>query len=206
MAEENRETGWKRIDPTAWVSPERIEYGLEMSQGILSNLGDGDRDQAIQRALRGNLLERVWKFFKNHWENIKYKWDTWIITYDIFQQRNFLSSLGLGRVDRMSLLLIILILVPTLLFILSVVLKRRAISSDPLVKLYFRFCLKLQRAGLRRFRWEGPVHFQQRAMEKFPQKGRTIKQVTTLFVRLRYGRLTVTKEQLKQLKHYIRQV
>jgi transglutaminase-like putative cysteine protease len=202
----DRKTGWQRVDPTAWVSPERIEYGLEMSQGILANLTGADRDEAIQEALKGNIFKRTWKFLVNHWENIKYKWDTWIITYDIFQQRNFLSSLGLGRVDRLSMLLAIIILVPILLYIIAFVLKRKALSSDPLVRLYLRFCLKLERLGVQRLRWEGPVHFEQRAVEKFPKKAGVIHQVTDLFVQLRYGRLAVTKERLKQLKHHIRRL
>jgi hypothetical protein len=188
------------------VSPVRIEYGLEMSQRILANLTGADRDEAIQQALRGNIFERGWKFLKNHWENIKYKWDAWIITYDIFQQRNFLSSLGLGRVDRLSLLLAILILIPILLFIISVVLKRKALSSNPLVRLYLRFCSKLERLGLQRLRWEGPVHFEHRALEKFPKKTEVIQQVTDLFVHLRYGTLAVTKERLKHLKRHIRKL
>lgn len=202
----DRTTGWQRVDPTAWVSRERIEYGLEMSQRIAANLAGADRDEAIQRALRGNFFKRAWKFLKNHWENIKYKWDAWIITYDIFQQRNFLSSLGLGRVDRLSLLLAILILIPILLFIISFVLKRKALSSDPLVRLYLRFCSKLARLGIQRLRWEGPVHFEHRAVEKFPKKAEIIQQVTDLFVHLRYGTLEVTKERLKQLKRHIRKL
>jgi len=201
-----RTTGWRRVDPTAWVSRERIEYGLEMSQNIQTGLTGADRDQAIQEALKGNIFKRTWKFLKNHWENIKYKWDVWIITYDIFQQRNFLSSLGLGRVDRLSLLLAILILIPVLLFIISFILKRKAFSSDPLVRLYLRFCSKLERLGLQRLRWEGPVHFEHRAVEKFPGKAAIIQQVTDLFVHLRYGRLEVTKERLKQLKRHIRKL
>ncbi|MGD2086338.1 MAG: DUF3488 and transglutaminase-like domain-containing protein [Candidatus Aminicenantes bacterium] len=202
----DRKTGWLRVDPTAWVSPERIEYGLEMSQNILANLSGTDRDEAIQKALRGNFFKRTWKFLKNHWENIKYKWDAWIITYDIFQQRNFLGSLGLGRVDRLSLLLAILILIPILLFIISLLVKRKALSSDPVVRLYLRFCSKLERLGIQRLRWEGPVHFEHRAVEKFPKKAAVIQQVTDLFVHLRYGRLAVTKEQLKQLKRHIRKL
>jgi len=200
------ETGWMRVDPTAWVSRERIEYGLEMSQRILAYLTGADREEAIQQALRGNFFKRTWNFLKNHWENIKYKWDTWIITYDIFQQRNFLSSLGLGRMDRLSLLLAILILIPVLLFIISFVLKRKALSSNPLVRLYLRFCSKLERLGLQRLRWEGPVHFELRALEKFPKKAEVIQQVTNLFIHLRYGRLEVTKERLKQLKRHIRKL
>jgi len=206
LAVADEKTGWLRVDPTAWVSPERIAYGLEVSQDILANLSGADREEALQKALGGNIFKRAWKFLKNHWENIKYKWDTWIITYDIFQQRNFLSSLGFGRVDRLSLLLAIIILAPILLFIISLVLKRKALSSDPLVRLYLGFCSKLARMGIQRLRWEGPVHFQQRAVEKFPKKAEVIQQVTDLFVHLRYGRLAVTKERLKQLKRHIRRL
>lgn len=202
----DRTPGWLRIDPTSWVSPERIEYGLEMSQMIAANLAGADRDEAIQRELRGNFLKRSWKFLKNHWENIKYQWDTWIITYDIFRQRNLLDSLGFGRMDRLSLLLIIIILIPILLFIVSVFLKRRTFRHDPLVKLYLRFCSKLERWGLQRLRWEGPVHFEHRAVKKFPGKAAVIHQVTDLFVHLRYGTLKVTKERLNQLKRHIRQL
>jgi hypothetical protein len=109
-------------------------------------------------------------------------------------------------VDRLSLLLAIIILVPILLFIISFVLKRKALSSDPLVRLYLRFCSKLERLGIQRLRWEGPVHFQHRAVEKFPKKAEIIEQVTALFVLLRYGRLAVTKERLKQLKRHIRRL
>jgi transglutaminase-like putative cysteine protease len=206
LDETDSKTGWQRVDPTAWVSPERIQYGLEMSQQILANLAGEDREEAIQQALRGNIFKKTWKFLKNHWENIKYKWDTWIITYDIFQQRNFLSRLGLGRVGRLSMLLAILILIPILLFIISFILKRKSLSSDPVVKLYLRFCLKLERLGIQRLRWEGPIHFEHRAVEKFPKKAKIIQQVTNLFVHLRYGRLEVSKERLKQFKRHIRKL
>ncbi len=197
---------WQRIDPTAWVSPERIQYGLEVSQRISANLEGADRDEALQDALRGNFLTRAWKFVKNHWENIKYQWDAWIITYDRFRQRNFFSSLGFGRVDRMTLFIVVLILVPIFLYIISLFMRRKSFRADPLVKLYLRFCVKLEKAGLPRYRWEGPVHYGQRAVKKFPGKAGIIHQVTDLFVHLRYGRLEVTKERLKLLKQQIRAI
>ena len=199
-------SGWQRVDPTAWVSPERIEYGMELSQQLSSDLSDEGRSEAIRMALRKSFFKRALKFLKNHWDNIRYKWDVWIISYDIFRQRNFLRSLGLGRVDRLSMFLAVLISIPILLFILSFLLKRRTLSSDPLVRLYSLFCSKLGKAGLQRMRWEGPVHFSRRAVEKFPQKALEIQQVTHLFVHLRYGRLEVTRLRLKELKRYIRKL
>lgn len=198
--------GWQRVDPTEWVSPERIEYGMELSQQLARGLTDEDRSEAIQKALRGNFFKRALKFLKNHWDNIRYKWDVWIISYDIFRQRNFFSSLGLGRVDRMGMFIAVLIAIPLLFFIISFLLKRRTLSTDPLLRHYQLFCLKLEKAGLQRMRWEGPVHFQQRAVEKFPGKAGIIRQITHLFVHLRYGRLELSRPRLKELKAHIRKL
>jgi len=199
-------SGWLRVDPTSWVSPERIEYGMELSQQLTRGLTDEDRSEAIRKALRGNFFKRALRFLKNHWDNIRYKWDVWIISYDIFRQRNLLSSLGLGRMDRMGMFLAVLIAIPILFFIFSILLKRRTLSSDPLLRLYHLFCLKLGKAGLQRMRWEGPVHFELRAVEKFPGKVEVIHQITYLFVHLRYGRLEQTKLRLKELRAYIRKL
>jgi len=200
--------GWLRIDPTAWVSPERIQYGLAISQQIssLRGLSDADRSNALQKALERSVLSQVWKFIKNHWDNIRYKWDTWIISYDIFSQRNLFESLGFGRIRRNDLLIISIIVTIILTWILAKILKRQAPPADPLTKLYHQFANKLKRSGLRRYKWEGPLDFEKRAGQKWPQKTDTLRQFTNLFVNLRYGRLTLKKNHLKQLKQYIRKL
>jgi hypothetical protein len=202
------DSGWQRIDPTAWVAPERIEYGVDVSQAI-SNLGDlseADRSLAVQDALKENILTKIYKFFKHHWDNINFQWDVWIISYDRYRQRDFFRELGFEDVGRAGLLAAMVLIVPLFFVTVSFLLKRQTLSTDPLLKLYKRFCLKLKKAGLQRLHWEGPVHFQERAMEKFPDKAETIRQVTGLFVHLHYGRLEVTKSRLKQLKRHIGKV
>jgi transglutaminase-like putative cysteine protease len=197
--------GWQRVDPTAWVAPERLEYGVEMSESLSSmrNLTDETREEEIRKRLRGNIFKRVWKFIKHHWDNINYNWDVWIISFDRFRQREFLKNLGIERVGRLGLLGALVVIIPTLFFLLSYLLKRQALSTDPVLKLYQVFCSKLARAGLQRLRWEGPIHFEQRAVKKFPQKAKAIHRFTDLFVHLRYGKLEVNKPHLKQLKRYI---
>lgn len=200
--------GWQRVDPTSWVSPERLEYGLEMSQrlGNMQGMDEANRSQAIQRALEKGFLERAWDFIKKHWDNIKYKWDTWIISYDIFRQRNFFSSLGLGRLSRSTLFLALLVIIPLMLFILAYFLKRQTPPADPLLRVYFHFCNKLKKAGLQRFKWEGPRDYEKRALEKFPRDARIISYFTDLFIALRYGNQPTTKQHLKQLKKSIRKL
>jgi transglutaminase-like putative cysteine protease len=202
------EDGWVRIDPTAWIAPERLEYGIEMSESLsaMGKLTGESREEAIRGRLKGNIFKVVWKFLKHHWDNINYQWDVWIISFDRFRQREFFRGLGFRRVDRMALLGTVIVLIPTLFFLLSYFLKRRALGGDPVLKAYRVFCSRLEKAGLQRLRWEGPLHFQQRAIEKFPQKEQLICQVTALFIQLRYGRQPVTNERLNQLKHHVKKV
>ncbi len=197
--------GWQRVDPTWWVAPERLEYGVEMSESMaaMRNLPDEIREEEIRKRLRGNIFKRVWKFIKHHWDNINYNWDVWIISFDRFRQREFLKNLGIESVGRLGLLGALLVIIPTLFFLLSYLLKRQALSTDPVLKLYQVFCSRLARVGLQRLRWEGPIHFQERAVKKFPQKAKVIQGFTGLFVELRYGKSGVTKPHLKQLKRFI---
>ena len=76
--------GWIRVDPTAAVSPDRIELGLDeaLPNEILSF--------RIQNRspLFGNVLFR--------WDSIQNNWNNWVLNYDERKQSNFLQQLGVG--------------------------------------------------------------------------------------------------------------
>jgi hypothetical protein len=195
------EKGWQRVDPTAAVAPERIEFGAEMSRTMsLGGLRDEDRSEAIERAMRKGFFEKIIAFFKDHWDNINLKWEVWIMSYNRFSQRSFLRSIGLADVSRWSLIVVLLIIIPTLFFLVSLLLKRQTLSTDPLVKLYQRFYRKTGKKGIRPAAWEGPLDFRSRAVDAFPHKAKEIQQITDLYINLRYGRMPVTKEALKEFK------
>jgi len=203
-----QDQGWIRVDPTAWVSPERVEYSLEVSESLLSMgmLPGSNKEGAIQNALNESIFEKIWKFIKFNWDNINYKWDVWIMSYDRFKQRDFLKSLGFGNVKRTELFLTVIIIVLLFFFIFSYFLKRHAMRTDPLLGRYFEFCSRLEKRGIKRMRWEGPVHFEQRAVLALPKKANEIKLFTGLFVKLRYGGEPITKTRLKELKRLSRKL
>jgi hypothetical protein len=198
--------GWQRVDPTAVVSPERVEFGAEMSRTLsaMGRLRDEDMSEAIQRAMKKGFFEKVSRFFKDHWDNINIKWEVWIMSYDRFRQRSFLRGIGLGDVHRWSLIVVLIVIIPALFFLVSMVLKRQTTAADPLVKLYRRFYRKTARLGIRPASWEGPQVFQLRAVDAFPHKAKEIREITDLYINLRYGRQPVTRESLKQLKRLVR--
>ena len=79
-----QDRGWVRVDPTAAVSPDRIEKGLDQAlNNQFSNFKIGKRHQFL-----GQLLY--------NWDNLQHNWNDWILNYDQRKQARFLNQLGLG--------------------------------------------------------------------------------------------------------------
>ena len=79
-----QDRGWVRIDPTAAVSPDRVEKGLDQA------LND---DRALFKIGKRNAL--LGKLLYN-WDNFQYNWNNLILNYDHRKQARFLNQLGLG--------------------------------------------------------------------------------------------------------------
>ena len=66
-----------------------------------------------------------------------------------------------------------------------------------------RFCRTLERAGLRREPWEGPQHFGD-ARRGVPQAhAAAIRQITDLYIQLRYGRRPGPAKPLLDAVHHL---
>ncbi len=195
--------GWQRVDPTAAAAPGRVEYGMAMSQrlGVLG-VGEGEGQAAADAG--SGFFRKIFNFFRDHWDNIKYRWDVAIMTYDRYNQRSFLKSLGLSNPDTWNLLAILLAIIPTIYWLISFLLKRETVSVDPVGKTYRHFCRKTGKRGLRPHSWEGPLDFRERLLEGLPHRGDSINQITRFYIRLRYGSGVVEKESVKQFKRMVR--
>ena len=198
--------GWQRIDPTSVVSPSRIELGIEYSDNLASTLAGGasDTDTGFSARNRGGFLKRTMRWFDDLWETIKIQWSYWIMSYDRFQQWDFLSFLGSLKNNALGLVVITIALVFFLIIIIKTILRREALAIEPLVRLYQLFCLKLARKNLARILWEGPLDFKNRACKALPAKAEEISAISNLFIRLRYGEGPATPTELKQFKEKIK--
>lgn len=76
--------GWVRIDPTAAVSPDRIEAGLD--QALKDELA------TFKFSKRNALISQM--LFS--WDSMQHRWNDWVINYDNKKQTHFLHNLGLG--------------------------------------------------------------------------------------------------------------
>jgi hypothetical protein len=121
------------------------------------------------------------------WNSADYQWQRWVVNYDSDNQSDFLSAFGIHDFKAMMKWLLILV---GLISVLSSVflLRQKQKAIDPVLRLYQRFCTKLQPAGLTRANHEGAVDFAQRAKSVLPEQADEIDQITAAFIQLRYGK------------------
>ncbi|MBI3230239.1 MAG: DUF3488 domain-containing transglutaminase family protein [Burkholderiales bacterium] len=161
--------GWRRIDPTSSVAPERVEQNLARalprSNTLLSNLGGLD-------VFLGNdsFIGRV----RNQFQAINNAWSQWVLDYTPEKQRNFFSSLGFEEVDWVSMMRVALGLGALVMAAIIFPLIRHQGKRDPLDALYSRFEAKMAKRGLARLAHEGPFSWGQRLAQQQAASTKTI--------------------------------
>jgi len=189
---ENR--GWVRIDPTAAVSPSRIEQGLDDA------LSDDESIFRIQNRnpLFGNLLYS--------WDNLQHSWNDWVINYDNRKQRNFLSKLELGieNWSDMVFALVFLLLSVTGLFWLIVRYRERPPKPEAYEILFKRVLKKLSKRGFQKRPSEDTRAFLERVADQdFPQREQ-LADIVELYNRIKYGRQDDTSRRLNSMRTLIK--
>jgi len=171
--------GWVRVDPTAAVAPERIEFGL--SGGSLAG----------QRVAGGAFRNFVWlRNMALAWDAANTYWNDWVLSYGPELQRNILRALGIARPHWTKLISFTVILLILLLGTLMAYLAwtyRTNRPEDPATRYFGSFCRKLGRANVAPRRpTEGPVDFGRRAIEALPDASVKIEDITEAYVGIRY--------------------
>ena len=189
---ENR--GWVRIDPTAAVSPSRIEQGLDDA------LSDDESIFRIQNRnpLFGNLLYG--------WDNLQHSWNDWVINYDNRKQKNFLSKLELGieNWSDMVFALVFLLLSVTGLYWLIVRYRERPPKPEAYEILFKRVLKKLSKRGFQKRPSEDTRAFLERVADRdFPQRDQ-LADIVELYNRIKYGRQDDTSRRLNSMRTLIK--
>lgn len=181
--------GWVRIDPTAAVAPERIEYGADALRRLFARgatLGRLDPAELAQ-ALALNWPERVRREASLLFDDLNTGWQRWVLDYGASRQRDFLARLGLTDVRAVGLAALMAGLIALFLLFYMVSARRRTPRADPLERTYRIFCRRLARAGVTRVPYEGALAFGERSRQLRPDLAESIQSITELYLRLRYG-------------------
>ena len=172
-----KDKGWVRIDPTAAVSPSRIQMGLSAA------LPDNVALPFLARTQSPLLLKL--RFNLDAFTN---QWNQWVLGYNTERQFAFLTRLGMEDISWQKMAFNLLIGVAVLVGLLALLMLRRLYTQqhDPAQALYLKFCRKLARAGLVRAAHEGPQDFAVRASLSHPQLTSAISAITARYLSLRY--------------------
>ena len=166
--------GWRRIDPTASIAPNRIEQGLQAS------LSAGE---TLPRVLQPDF---DWlRALRYRWDAIDYAWNRWVLGYDEERQRNFLQRLGIGS-GWQNLIALLATLTGLLVMILALWITRRQQHLDRARALWLLACDTFAKHGVTRRPNEGPQDYAKRISHERPALAELALKISSLYIRLQY--------------------
>ena len=195
--------GWVQVDPTAAVSPLRIEHGLEAAMESEGSF----LEAAPLSPLRYRSIPLL-NLMRLRYDALTYRWQTWVVGFDSTQQLHVLHSFFgeiSGRVFAAVLLgSWALVLIPVAILLLR---KRDTYPGSPLDKHYRLFCERVARLGLMRKPGETPDQFALRAMAAQPRFSDQLSRITGMYNDLAYAGATSSDgNSAEMLRKFIRAV
>lgn len=185
--------GWVRVDPTAAVSPARVEEGITAAVPAVNPLPGLVPDFLVQRD--NPFIQRL----RFGWDVLNGGWQLWVLSYTEERQLELLARLGLGLLTWSEMGYLLLGAVGGVMGVLALfMLVRRPARVPPEVRLYRRFCARLARRGLPRRAEEGPEDYARRVSAARPEWREGVWAVTAAYVAVRYGEKKAVREALRQ--------
>ncbi len=170
--------GWVRIDPTAAISPARIQSGLNSALPGNATLPFLARTQSpFLLKLRLDL------------DALTNQWNQWVLGYDTERQFAFLTRLGMEDITWKKLALNMLSGVALLVGMFALIMLRRlsVYKPDAVQAAWLKICRKLAQAGLPRAAHEGAMDYAWRISAVRPELAADIQNIAARYASLRYG-------------------
>ena len=182
--------GWVRVDPTAAVSPDRVEWGLERALAAEGSfLSDSPLSLIHYRGVAWVNTLRL------QYDALTYRWQGWVNGFNRDKQFQLLNDVFGGISARKFMLVLIgswaLILAPVAFSLLR---RRERRATSPADRHYLAFCDKLSRVGVARETGETPEQYGARAARNMRPLAGQIEQITRLYSALAYRPPAVAEE------------
>ena len=187
---------WRRIDPTAAVSPERVEQGIQ-NAGL-------ERNRLPMFIISNNAtLQNIVYLY----DSFQHQWNQWVIGFDEDKQNALLKKLGFEQATASNLILLLVsCMFVTGLIVTWLVLKQVSKNTDQIQHLYNLFCLKLKKLGIEHPLSEGPLDLENRLLKEESLNTKTkheIRFILSSYRRLHYG-VNTNDKLIKAFKKKIR--
>ncbi len=170
--------GWRRVDPTAAVAPERIEGGIDAALSA---------DEPVPGRLIRN--SRLLSSIRLAWDAANTFWNNQVIEFSESQQRWLANKIGLDVLGWRELGVAMAIALGAFFVILTGYLgwRFRPRVRDPVRQVYEELCRKFAKASLPRYPHEGPIDYLNRLATANPKNARDLSEARDIYVGLRYG-------------------
>ncbi|MDX2424977.1 MAG: DUF3488 and transglutaminase-like domain-containing protein [Cycloclasticus sp.] len=171
--------GWVRIDPTAAISPNRIQHAIDLDEQRI-----GDEIKFFIKPPDG--LARWGQQLNSILQTVDYYWESGVLAYGPEVQNDFLANFGLHGWEDMVLWLAVLS--GAFLLIFSVYLYRlKPNKIDPAQKAYLSFCKILARRYGEKRPSDTSLAYFSRISESQPSFRERLLQVRVHYLHCRYG-------------------
>jgi protein-glutamine gamma-glutamyltransferase len=163
--------GWVRVDPTAAVSPQRVELGSRAAAGESAPWYQADWLQAL----------------RNQFDVLNRAWNSAVVQFNVLRQQSLLTPFGIEKAEYGDLVTAAIVGSSVLLALFAWwVLRVPRERVDPLDAAYAALCRKLARAGSPREPQEGPQTLTTRTAGLWPGD-RDVQRLIARYVNLRYA-------------------
>lgn len=179
--------GWVRVDPTAAVSPSRIESGIGSALSA---------DEPLPALIQIN--SELLRGLRYRWEAINNGWNQWVLGYNPARQRDLLRHFGINDPRWQTFgALLFGVFGAVFLGICGWILYHRP-RLDPAKKLWNRALRYLRRRRINCADWEAPLALAARLQREHPEIGAAMAEVARHYVAARYGRGPTNLKKLRQ--------
>jgi len=183
-------SGWVRVDPTASISPARIE------QGISAALPAAEMPAALAR------LSVSWlQGWRHTWEMFNNRWDQWVLGYGQVQQLRLLASISpnLASAHWLASATILAGILGLALLAWFYWREPSGQHRDEASRAWHRLEARLTRIGLAPATGEGPARYATRVSLARPDLNAEISAMAALYLSSRYGGQNEKLERLKEM-------
>ena len=191
--------GWVRVDPTAAVSPDRIEWGLERA---LAAEGDFLSDSPLS-LVRYRSIAWV-NTLRLRYDAITWRWQSFVLGYNRDRQFQLLNDVFGGISVRKFLLVLfgtfLLVLLPVAFSLLR---RRGAAAERPCDRYYLQFCERMAAVGFVRSPGETADDYAARIVRAIPSISGEVREITRLYTELAYGAQLADARSLRPLQQAI---
>ncbi len=181
--------GWVRVDPTAVVSPSRLEGG------IASALADGEPLPALL-TVRSEWVRGL----RYRWEAINNAWNQQVLGYNPERQRELFSRLGVANPDWKYLTSLLAAVIGVLTLAVAAWTFYHRPRSDPAQRLWRQALKRIARRQVSAAPWETPLALQRRVEIEHPELATAFTTVVEAYLAIRYS---ATPGDLRQLREAI---